>query len=108
MTDKLRFTARGTACVPDPHGTEASPQRRRMVGRKHEQIKPGTWAWVPLAKPDELAFHQDLAKAVKDGDLWPADEATAKACGVKFDPMFGVEKPANQDKKSGPAGKEQV
>jgi len=26
---------------------------------------------------------------VVEGDLWAADEATAKACGVKFDPAFG-------------------
>ncbi len=85
MADKMRFAARGTACVPDPHGSDATPQRRRMVGRKHEQISPGQWAWVPLKNPDELSYHHDLLKAVRDGELWAADEATAAACGVPFE-----------------------
>ncbi len=94
----MRFAARGTACVPDPHGSDATPQRRRMVGRKHEQISPGQWAWVPLAKPDELGYHHDLIKAVRDGDLWAADEATAAACGVLFDSKFGEPtKPAKKE-----------
>lgn len=102
---KLRFHARGTACVPDPHGTEMTPQRRRMVARKHAEISPGSWAWVPAAEAEEADYHHDLAKACRDGDLWPADKETAAACGVPFDPKFGggevSEKPAK-------GGKEQV
>lgn len=101
MTEKLRFLAKGTACVPDPHGTESTPQRRRIVGRTHKEVSPGTWAWVRKEKPEELPFHHDLAKAVRDGDLWPADEASARACGVKFDPSFGGEfaQPKAEEKK---------
>lgn len=91
MSEKLKFLARGTACVPDPHGADANPQRRRTVGKTHKEVKPGTWGWIPNDAPDELLYHHDLAKAVKDGDLWAADEATAKACGVDFDPTFGGE-----------------
>lgn len=89
----LRFYARGTACVPDPHGADSVPMRRRIVGRKHEQVSPGAWAWVPMpfGKPEEIAYHHDLKKAAGDGELWPADEETAKACGVPFDPTFGGE-----------------
>ena len=32
----------------------------------------------------------EYVKACKDGDLYAADEATAKACGVSFDPTFGA------------------
>ena len=100
MSGTLRFLARGTACVPDPHGAEASPQRRRMVGRKHAEVSKGTWAWVPLESADELPYHHDLIKAVRDEDLWAADEKTAAACGVKFDSLFGAEKQSTKKDKS--------
>lgn len=104
MTEKLRFVAKGTACVPDPHGAESTPMRRGIVGRAHKEVEPGKWAWVRNDQPAELPYHHDLRKAVMDGDLWPADEATAKACGVAFDPKFGGEwsppAPAKEEKKS--------
>lgn len=77
--------------VADPHGTEMTPQRRRFIGRQHREVAPGQWGWVPISKPEELAYHHDIAKAIRDRDLWAADAATAKACGVKFDPTFGGE-----------------
>ncbi len=95
MQGMLRFFARGTACMPDPHGAEMTPQRRRCVGRAYVEVKEGVFAWAPTGKPEELPFHHDLVKACRDGDLWAADQATADACGVKFDPDFGGEiKPA--------------
>ena len=112
MAEKLLFHARGTACVPDPHGADAVPQRRRMVGRAHKEVSPGTWAWIPTDTPDALDYHHDLAKAVKDGDLWAADLATAKALGVDFDPAFGgettVAAAAKTHKAGSTGGKENV
>lgn len=81
---KLRLLPVGDLCCPDPHGSESTPQRRRIVGRRHEEVEKGKWAWVPTGKPDELDYHHDLAKAVRDGDLAPFDAETAKACGVEW------------------------
>ncbi len=96
MAQTLRVIARHTPndgrehppCVPDPHGTESTPQRRRCIGRRHEQVKPGQWGWVATGKVEEIEYHHDISKAITDGDLWPADEATARACSVKWDPTF--------------------
>ena len=90
---RLKGTIPGAeaSLVPDPHGTEASPQRRRIIGRKHQQVSPGQWAWVPTGKIEELPYHHDIAKAVQDGDLWAVDEATARACRAKFDSTFSGE-----------------
>ncbi len=90
----LRFYAKGDAVQPDPHGAEAEPQRRRAIARKHQEVTPGKWAWVATAEPETCKYHHDLVKACKDGDLWAADEATAKICGVKWDPTYGGERDA--------------
>lgn len=87
---RLKFYARGTAQVTDPHAQERGT--RRCIGRRWQEVTTGRWAWVPTEKPQETDYHADLVRACKDGDLWPADEATAKACGVGFDPDFGGER----------------
>lgn len=84
MPEILRLLARGTACMPDPHGSDDNPQRRRIIGRAHKEIKPGEWAWVATGAVEEHPVHNDLIKAVEDGVLLPADEATAARCGVPF------------------------
>lgn len=86
---RLRFYARGTAQVTDPHAQERGT--RRCIGRRWQEVEPGRWSWVPTGEPQECDYHHDLAKACRDGDLWPADEATAKECGAGFDPTFGGE-----------------
>ena len=99
MDQMLRVRARNTPqpgreappCVPDPHGADASPQVRRIIGRRHEQVSPGRWAWVSTGKVESLAYHHDIAKAIRDGDLYAADEETARVCCVEFDPTFGGE-----------------
>lgn len=98
MTTTLRVIARHTPTtpdhaepprMPDPHGADSEPQRRRIIGCQHVEVKPGTWGWKATGKVEEIGFHRDIRKAVIDRDLWPADEATAKACGVEFDPKCG-------------------
>lgn len=86
---RLRFYCRGTALVADPIAQERGT--RRFVGRRWQEVLPGRWAWCPSGKPQEIDYHHDLAKAARDGDLWPADEATAKVCGAPFDPNYGGE-----------------
>lgn len=83
---KIRVFPVADICVPDPHGSDATPQRRRIVGRRHQETKAG-WGWMPKPDaelPEELEFHWDLAKAVRDGDLRPADWETAALCGVDW------------------------
>lgn len=89
MMGTLRFYARGTAQVTDPHAAERGI--RRCVGRRWQEVQPGRWSWVPTDKLDECEYHHDLAKACRKGDLWPADEETATALNVAFDPTFGGE-----------------
>jgi hypothetical protein len=92
MKQRLRFYARGTALVADVHAQEHPTHPiRRFVGRRWQEVMPGRFAWCPTEAPQELDYHHDLARACRDGDLWPADEETAKAVGVAFDPTFGGE-----------------
>ena len=97
---RLRFYCKGTALITDPHAQDRG--LRRFVGRAWRQIAPpigvgpnahpGTWVWAPTGEVEEIDFHFDLLQACRDGELWAADEATAKTCGVPFDPEFGDEK----------------
>ncbi len=86
---RLKFFARGIALVTDVDAQERG--LRRFIARRWQEVQPGRWAWVPAEKPQEVESHPDLLRACRDGDLWAADEATAKACGVSFDPLFGEE-----------------
>jgi hypothetical protein len=95
---ELRFLARGTAHVSDFDALERAVPLRRFIGRKLAEVEPGRFAFAPTGKADKCAHRAELVKAAQDGDLWPADEATAKACGVPFDPTFGGEPAADEEK----------
>jgi hypothetical protein len=86
---RLRFYCRGTALVTDPGAQDRG--HRRFVGRRWQEVVPGTYAWCPTDQPEEIDFHFDLLQACREGDLWAADEATAKTCGVAFDATCGGE-----------------
>ena len=100
---KLRVLARGVAMVPHIESYEAGA--RRFVGRKHDAtlgaafrddqgVERRQGGWPPShspAEPHEVADRAEYRQHVREGDLWPADKATADACGVKFDPTFGGE-----------------
>lgn len=89
MDNRLRFYARGSALVTDPHAQERGI--RRFIGRRWQEVLPGRWAWCPTGEAQAIEAHPDLVKAARDGDLWPADEATAKACGLPFSTAFDDE-----------------
>ena len=89
MKARLRFYARGTAQVTDPHAQERGV--RRCIGRRWQEVTTGRWSWVPTDKPEECDYHHDLVKACRDGDLWPADQETAELLKLPFDPTFGAE-----------------
>lgn len=91
MPERLRFYCRQTALVEDVHAANRDKPLRRMIGRRWQEVLPGRWAWVPTGEAQEVDYHADLVKACQEGDLWPADEATAKACGVPFSEAFDDE-----------------
>ncbi len=86
---QLRFYCRRSAQVTDPHAQDRD--HRRCVGRAWREIFTGRFAWVPTGEVEAIDYHADLVMACKDGDLWAADAATAKTCGVPFDPAFDQE-----------------
>lgn len=82
-TKTLRVVARGTAMVPDFERMEAGT--RAFIGRKYIETKPGTFGFDPIGMPVEVPNRAEYIKALIDGDLWPADKATADACGLRYD-----------------------
>lgn len=86
---KLRFRARGTALVQNFERLEAGI--KCFIGRKYTEVAPGEYAFVPTDSDETVPYRHEYAKACRDGDLYPADEATAAKCGVPFDPTFGAD-----------------
>lgn len=86
--EKLRFRARGEALVQNFVRMEAGI--KSFIGRKYVEVKPGVWGFAPTGADEEVSYRAEYVKACKDGDLWPADEQTAAACGVEFDATFGA------------------
>jgi hypothetical protein len=88
----LRVHARGTALVTDFKAMEAGV--RRFIGRRVDtmtidaETDTGA-AFVPTGEVATVPAMHEYVKAVQHGDLWAADEDTAKHCNVDFDPTFG-------------------
>lgn len=100
--EKLRFRARGTAMVQNYDRLAAGINA--FVGRAFGPAKdrPGRHGFAATGAAEELAYHPhgpEYVRACAQGDLWAADEETAKhvdhyAKGhglppVTFDPSFG-------------------
>ena len=102
---KLRVLPRGAAMVP--HYDHQASGRRSFHGWKHDAslgpsfLDPATkqprnhGAFVKMPDVVEIPMTSDFVgeyvRHLRDKDLWPADEFTAQAGGVKFDPTFGGE-----------------
>ena len=90
MARVLKLLARGSGLFADREALNANA--RRFVGR---QLDVKTGAWLPLKEPavkdlsviDPLDAH-DYRHAVRTGQLWAADEDTARECGVKWDEAY--------------------
>jgi hypothetical protein len=104
----LRVLVRGAAMVPDYEALE-NPygSTRKFIGRAHDKtlgeefVDPETkqkgrqGGFVALIGevvevPNRVEYRLHVQR---HQDLWAADEATAQACGVAFDPSFGGEHP---------------
>ncbi len=57
-----------------------------FLGRSFRETEPGRFGFVPTHEIVEVPTRAEYLKALLDGDLSPADEATAKAAGVKYTP----------------------
>lgn len=90
---KLSVKARGTAMQPDFDAMRQGHKRfvGRVLDRNYEVDGEKRWAYVPTGEVHEVPSLHEYVQAVKQGDLWAADEATAAYCGVVFDPHFGAE-----------------
>lgn len=82
-TTKLRVLAHGDASVPNFERLEQGVNC--FLGRDYTETAPGQFAFVPNNKVEEVPSRAEYLKALRDGDLMPADAATAAVAGVKFD-----------------------
>lgn len=87
MTDTLRVRARGLALICNHEALEAGA--RRFVGRSFDPKLGKHGGWPADAEPHTVPNRAEYRANVQEGDLVAADEETAKACGVKFDPTVG-------------------
>lgn len=92
---KLRVTARGTAMVPD-----IDSHRRQYIGWILDRSQGEKYTdfegrnKTPVLRQQAVFIHNgvveipsyaEYVRSVKDGDLSPADQATADFCKVKFE-----------------------
>src|SRR4051794_32122943 len=87
MPATLKVLARGTAMVHAHHREGV----REYVGRTYDPALGAAGGWPPSSTPVEIPMVGEFILAPRDGDLWAADEATAKVAGVPFDPKYGGE-----------------
>ena len=111
MAQALRFLARGTGMVPD-YAAQAGGVRRfhgfvfdtslgpkfqekddlgRVTGRVAQHGAFVKQIGLVVEVPSSSRYLSEYIRHLRDGDLWPADEATAQWCGRPFDPLFGGE-----------------
>ncbi len=93
--DKIRVRARGTALCTDYDAADREPPLRRVLGRKYQEVTPGQFGWVPSGEDEVVRKRPEVARAIADGDLYAADQATADWAHsitrsvIEFDPTFG-------------------
>lgn len=109
-TPTLLVLARGTAKVQDhralmeggtnrflgwkwdgtlgPEFTDPKSGKKMRHGGRVKQVDQ------PVAIAPDDPYRAEYVRAVREGDLWAADEATARFAGVAFEPHFGGEHPA--------------
>ncbi len=80
----LRVRAKGDTLVQNHE--RLAMGINEFVGRKYAERegRPGEFGFLPTSDVVELPSRAEYLKALLDGDLLPADEATAKAAGVEL------------------------
>lgn len=89
MSDMLKFVARGDLVVRIPKAVQFIGQPAVYVNRAKTMLPDGMWGYPASPEPYQIEAKSPealrLAMLVRrDECLWPYDEQTAKACGVKF------------------------
>lgn len=105
----LRVLPRGSAMVPNYEAQENTyGSVRSFIGRPHDPTagdeytdpdtkqkkRQGAFVATPGAVVEVPNRAEYRLHVGRHADLWAADEATAAACGVAFDPTFGGEHPS--------------
>lgn len=62
----------------------AVPPQRRFIGWNYDAALGEAGGWVRKEEPEELPYKHEYVKAIKEGDLIPADAETAHICGLQF------------------------
>ena len=83
------------ALVPNIQALSANPPQRRFVGWKYNPEAGEAGGWERKSEPETIPYHNDYVKAIKEGDLLPADKQTAYLCGIPWE-----SRKSNQDKQS--------
>lgn len=91
---RARVTERGPALVQDFERLELGI--KRFLGWRLVSNADGTRAFEETSEVAEVPYRAEYVFACREGDLWPADLETARACGVPFDPKFGASAPTQQ------------
>lgn len=83
----LKFHAKPGGCTPWPN-SHVGGQTRRFIGRTYVAE---TRQYPASSEPDQVtesdADAPHMMRKCTRGEIWAADEATAKACGVDFVPL---------------------
>lgn len=106
MAATLIVRSRGTALVVNYEALEAGA--RRFIGRKHDPKLGSNGGWPPDSEPHTVPDRAEYRLAMREGDLWPGDQATADLVGVEFDPTFGGELAPDAPRVLAPATKSEV
>lgn len=83
--DVLRVRATGKGLVQDYERLETGTNA--FIGRKYVELKdqPGRYGFESTDQVVEVPFRVEYVKAIQNGDLEAADQATADRVGVKWD-----------------------
>lgn len=83
QTKVLRVRAHGDASVPNYERLDQGVNC--FIGRVFTELEPGRWGFVPTTDIVEVPSRAEYLKAIRDGDLVPADGETARAAGMKYE-----------------------
>lgn len=92
MPETLKFVARGDLLAREPGSVAVAGDPPRFVNREPRKLPTGEWGYPAVEEPYACAANSDEARrcitlTVRDGALWPLDEVTAAACGMRFVPV---------------------
>jgi hypothetical protein len=78
----LRVRARGDSLVQNYERLDLGVNA--FIGRVFKETSPGRHGFAPTNEVVEVPYRAEYVKALREGDLEAADEATALAAGLTF------------------------